>query len=161
MLYWPTAIAKTENGTICTLYSTEASSTIEGARAYFDFLKNKDNDEILFSYIQDNDNKIVEINDYTEPYSPYVSLPEEKEDGRYYFFFILRNKEGKVWSMFSIRGLRHLLYTKETIDIYKTHDDVDVLLAYITNGDKIVFFENNLDAFGKVHYDNQEISNTK
>ncbi len=161
MLYWPTAIVREENGTICSMYATTGLETCEKAKAYFDFLKKDYNEEILFSYIQDNDNKIVEMNDYTEPYSPYVSLPEEKEDGRYYFFFILRNKEGKVWSMFSIRGLRHLLYTKETIDIYKTHDDVDVLLAYITDGDKIVFFENNLDAFGKVHYDNQEISNTK
>ena len=37
MLYWPTAIVREENGTICSMYATTGLETYEKAKAYFDF----------------------------------------------------------------------------------------------------------------------------
>ena len=156
MLYWPTAIVKEESGTICSMYSTTGSNSIKEAESYFDFLKKDYNAEILCSYIQDDDNNIVQISNYTRPYSYHIQEPESKESGKYYPYFLIKNIDGNVWSMFTIMGFRHLQYTKSTIDIYKQHDDVAVLLAYVIKDNNIVYFENNVDAFGHIRYNSQE-----
>lgn len=163
-MFWPTAIVKEENGKVYSMYTYESLSKYEDAKVYFRCLEKHLGVEILFSYIQDNDNNVIYLENNVQPVLDRCVEPQEKSSDRFYPTILLRDKgsNGDVVAMHTYDGLENLCDAKEYIHIIKRDFDTnEVILAYIKNGENVVYIENNIDAFGHIHYEDESKESSK
>ena len=68
---------------------------------------------------------------------------------------IVKDSSGKVSTRFSYEGYFTLEEAKKYINWLKADDSMQVLCAYVDRGCKnsVIYFENNVDFVGKVHYE--------
>ena len=148
-MFWPIALVKGTNSKVYSMSTYDSLSSLEEAKDVIKFWKAGNNLEIALAYIT-NENNIVYLENNVET----------SENKKGIVNVLAKDKDtNQIYSIHTNESSSSMEDAKELIDSLK-NDVSDVLCAYITSDDQesVIYLENNVDAFGQVHYKKTEDS---
>ncbi|MBQ6546632.1 MAG: hypothetical protein IJL74_01380 [Bacilli bacterium] len=160
-MYWPIAIVQDKGtGKTYTMFTYDSCSSKEDASQWLNNVKK--NIRVLFSYIHDDDKKIIDYDTFFDRIDRSKDINIEK--GKYYARAIVENDaDNSVCRWVSYDAFNSLEEAKARIEEIK--GDFKTYFDYVEtaddNGKCVPYYENNVDVLGNVKYWDQPNTNNR